>query len=141
MIIAANKEMYGEIIDVWEASVRATHHFITESYLQEIKTLLPHILPKVTLVVYQNDNKHILGFAGVAENKLEMLFILPLQRGRGIGRQLLQYAVQHLGVTEVEVNEQNPEAVGFYKKMGFTITATKPLDGMGRPHPLFTMNL
>jgi putative acetyltransferase len=35
-----------------------------------------------------------------------------------------------------DVNEQNGQAVGFYKRMGFTATGRSPLDGQGRPYPL-----
>ena len=48
-----------------------------------------------------------------------MLFLLPEERGKGIGKQLLQYGIQNFGIQEVTVNEQNPQAVGFYEHMGF----------------------
>ena len=37
----------------------------------------------------------------------------------GIGRRLLEYGAEHYGIREVTVNEQNPQAVGFYEHMGF----------------------
>jgi putative acetyltransferase len=39
------------------------------------------------------------------------------------------------------VNEQNPEAVGFYLHYGFAQTGRSPLDGEGRPFPLLHMSL
>lgn len=141
MIIPARKEMYPEIMQVWEASVRATHHFIPEAYLQEIKRLLPGMLPSVNLLVDQNSDGQMTGFAGVDGDKLEMLFVRPELRGKGIGSRLLQYTIQQLGIKEVTVNKQNTDAVAFYKKMGFIVTATQALDGMGRPYPLLIMKL
>ena len=140
MIGAAKRAMYDELITIWESSVRATHDFITEDYLQEIKSLLPGILPQVNLVVYREDDK-VVGFAGVAAQKLEMLFILPAHMGKGIGKTLLLYCIGQLQVNAVDVNEQNKQATGFYQKMGFTVYNRKPLDGMGKPYPILEMKL
>lgn len=41
----------------------------------------------------------------------------------------------------VDVNEQNPQAVGFYLHYGFVQTGRSPLDGEGRPFPLLHMSL
>ena len=48
-----------------------------------------------------------------------MLFLLPAERGKGIGRKLVQYGILNYGIREVTVNGQNPQAVGFYKHLGF----------------------
>jgi putative acetyltransferase len=138
MIVDATEDMFAEIMAVWEASVRATHHFIPEDYIQGIKTLLPGILPQVRLMVYRSQGQ-VWVFAGVAEQKLEMLFVLPGQQGKGIGRELLLYCMQQWQVNLVDVNEQNEAAVGFYKKMGFNVYNTKPVDGMGKPYPILEM--
>ena len=37
----------------------------------------------------------------------------------GFGRRLLEYGAEHYGIREVTVNEQNPQAVGFYEHMGW----------------------
>ncbi|KPR39388.1 acetyltransferase, partial [Citrobacter freundii] len=37
------------------------------------------------------------------------------------------------------VNEQNEQAVGFYKKMGFTVTGRTEVDDLGRAHPLLNL--
>ena len=141
MIIKASEEKYTEIISVWEASVRATHHFLPEDYLQEIKGLLPAIFPAVLLYIFQNDQNEIDGFLGVAEQKIEMLFIRPDSRGKGIGRLLTQFAINELKADKVDVNEQNDQAVGFYRRMGFVVDGRTDKDGMGRPFPLLQMKL
>ncbi|EJL81636.1 GNAT family N-acetyltransferase [Pantoea sp. GM01] len=125
------------ITAVWEASVLATHDFLQEA---DIRALRPqvrmHYLPMVELRVYRDEQHTIVGFLGVAENRLEMLFVAPQAFGQGIGTQLLRYATQHLGVNELDVNEQNPQALGFYQRQGFVITGRSPLDGQGNPFPL-----
>jgi putative acetyltransferase len=140
MITAATEMDYPEIIDVWEQSVRATHHFLPEEYLQQIKTLLPSIFPVVHIFVAQDNNK-IAGFLGVAEQKIEMLFIHPDNRGKGIGKQLTAFAIHELQATKVDVNEQNEQATGFYQRMGFVVTGREETDGLGKPYPLLLMEL
>ena len=55
------------------------------------------------------------GFLGVDKNRIEMLFVDDASRGKGIGKMLLQYAIAEFGVNEVDVNEQNPQGVAFYR--------------------------
>ena len=80
-----------------------------------------------------------LGFAGSQDGKLEMLFVAPEVRGRGVGRALLAHAVEHAGVRTLDVNEQNPQAVGFYEHEGFVVAGRSPVDDAGRPFPLLHM--
>ena len=139
MIRIAVENDYPVLIDVWEQSVRATHHFLPEDYLQEIKLMLPAIFPSVPIYVYVDDAKQLLGFTGVADGKIEMLFLQPEARGKGIGKTLLHYSMHILGANELDVNEQNTQAVEFYKYMGFVVIDRKETDGLGRPFPLLTM--
>lgn len=127
---------------LWEASVRATHTFLAESDVQELKPQVLNVwLPAVQVTVFSSHDETILGFSGVVEDKLEMLFIAPTARGEGIGKALLQHAVVAMGVELVDVNEQNEQAVGFYKRMGFEVIGRSPLDGQGKPFPLLHMKL
>jgi len=78
---------------------------------------------------------------GIENNRLEMLFLSPKVRGKGLGKQLLQYAVQDYGVRELTVNEQNPQAVGFYEHLGFQTYKRTEYDEEGNPYPLLYMKL
>ncbi|WP_145665710.1 acetyltransferase [Chitinophaga polysaccharea] len=130
------------IVAIWEAAVRATHDFLTEEDIQFFKPLiLNEYLPAVNLRCVRNKNGDMLGFIGVAENKIEMLFVHPDAHGKGIGKALLNYAIAQQGATAVDVNEQNPQAVAFYLHMGFRVTARSATDGMGKPFPLLHMAL
>lgn len=139
-IAVAVKEDYPEIVDVWEASVRATHDFLSEDDIRFFKPLiLNEYLSAVELYCVKDEAERIHGFVGVAGQKIEMLFLAPRSRGRGLGKLLLNFAVTELGARKVDVNEQNPSAAGFYEHMGFTIANRSPVDGMGKPFPLLHM--
>lgn len=140
MINIASQRDYPAIIELWELSVRASHLFLPEDYLQRIKNLPHPILPTVKLFVYlDNDHKTINGFLGVSEEKIEMLFIHPDKRGQGIGSLLNNFSVEQLRTYKVDVNEQNEKAVSFYKKLGYEIVGRKEVDGLGKPFPILQM--
>ena len=119
---------YQELTQVWEASVRATHDFLPDSYIELLKNLvLTRYLDAVMLICTRDARQRITGFAGVAAGKIEMLFIDPQHRGQGLGKLLL------------DVNEQNPQALGFYLKQGFEVVGRSAKDGMNQPYPLLHM--
>jgi putative acetyltransferase len=133
---------YQELTQVWEASVRATHDFLPDSYIELLRKLvLTRYLDAVMLICTKDSHQRITGFAGVAAGKIEMLFIDPAHRGQGLGKRLLRYAMEHLNADELDVNEQNPQALGFYFKQGFEVIARSEVDGMGQPYPLLHMRL
>ncbi|MGF1751724.1 GNAT family N-acetyltransferase [Vibrio cionasavignyae] len=135
-------ENYAEMLNVWENSVRATHNFITEEDIEFFKPIIiEQAFPAVTLRCVKDESGSIQGFVGVHGSKIEMLFILNKARGQGVGKALLQHAIEQLGATKVEVNEQNPQAVGFYDHMGFRVVSRSPLDDMGKPFPILHMTL
>ena len=133
---------YEELVCIWEASVRETHDFLTPSDIQGLRApLLEEWLPAVTLKACVSEEGLILGFSGLLSGKLEMLFLSPAARGQGAGRLLLEDAIVNLSVRSVDVNEQNEQAVGFYKHMGFEVFDRSPVDSQGKPFPLLHMRL
>ena len=80
-------------------------------------------------------------FMGIDGIKLEMLFVSPKERGRGLGRKLLEYSITEYGVKELTVNEQNPQAKEFYDHMGFRVRERSEIDEQGNPYPILFMEL
>lgn len=135
-----DNQLINVLLNVWENSVRATHLFLSDSEVKQIKEYVPHALKNVPhLIVAKTDS--IVGFMGTENNRLEMLFISPQERGKGIGKQLVQYGIQNYNVQEVTVNEDNPQAVGFYKHLGFETYKRTDFDEEGNPYPLLYMKL
>jgi putative acetyltransferase len=142
LISTPHKDEYPQLTQVWENAVRATHDFLPESYITTLKSLLlSRYLDTVTLFCTRDEELNITGFAGVSLGKLEMLFIDPAWRGHGLGKTLLAQSVDNFGIRELDVNEQNPQALGFYLKQGFEVVSRSEVDGLGQPYPMLRMRL
>ena len=129
-----------ELLKVWESSVRASHFFLSENEIKSIKKYALQALKEIPhLLVVENEEKIPVGFMGVIEQHLEMLFIAQEEIGKGFGKEMLQYGIECYSVNRLSVNEQNPLAKGFYEHMGFTVYKRTELDEQGNPYPLLYM--
>ena len=128
------------LLQVWENSVRATHLFLSENEINNIKQYVPQALRDIPiLVIAENEDGMPVGFMGISGQKLEMLFIANENRGQGIGKLLLQTGIKNYAINELAVNEQNPLAKGFYEHMGFMVYKRTKQDEQGNPYPLLYM--
>ena len=133
-------ELLGRLLQVWEDSVRATHLFLSDAEIKDIKAYVPQALNGIAhLVTAEDETGRPVAFMGIEDGTLEMLFITPEERGEGLGRRLLQYGMEHYAVRQLTVNEQNPQARGFYEHMGFHVYKRTDFDEQGNPYPLLYM--
>lgn len=139
-IIKCGSNDYETLAEIWERSVRATHGFLTEQDIAEIKSALTKdYFPAVDLYAIVVDGT-IKGFTGLCDKKIEMLFIDSDSFGNGLGSKLIDFAIQ-TGAKTVDVNEQNPDALKFYLSKGFRIASRDETDDAGRPFPILHMAL
>jgi len=140
--IVKYSDIYREqLLDVWEKSVLATHGFLSQADFQEIKELLATIDFNAFDVYCLLEAGKLIGFIGTANQKVEMLFLLPERIGIGLGRRLLNFATRVLHANKVDVNEQNKKALEFYSKFGFEAYERTDKDEQGRNYPLIRMVL
>ena len=92
-------------------------------------------------MIAEDENNNLVAFMGIENESLEMLFITPEERGKGLGKQLIQFGIKNYSVKKVAVNEQNPQAKGFYEHMGFQVYKRTDHDEQGNPYPLLYMSL
>ena len=136
------KLLINQLLEVWEDSVKTTHLFLSNDEIKNIKEYVPQAILEVShLVIVENENYQPIAFMGIKGTKLEMLFVKNSERGKGIGKQLLNYGIKNYNVNELIVNEQNPNAKGFYEYMGFRAYKRTELDEQGNPYPILYMRL
>lgn len=77
-------ELTGQLLEVWEASVKATHLFLSDGEIERIKAYVPQALHAVEhLVIAVGETGRPVAFMGAEAGSLEMLFLAPEARGRG----------------------------------------------------------
>lgn len=141
-ILERMESVIEELAELWEASVRATHNFLPEEAVVGLRPMVRQGLEHIeTLAVLKNDKGDMLAFFGAEDQKIEMLFVAPDAQGKGLGKALIGYAINVIKCNQVDVNEQNPRALEFYKKMGFRVASRSELDGQGKPYPILHMRL
>ncbi|WP_440896556.1 GNAT family N-acetyltransferase [Amphibacillus sp. Q70] len=132
-------QLIGELTTVWEGSVKATHTFLTEKDIIGLKPFVEIGIREIDHLIVTYDDHHPIGFMGIAQEKVEMLFLRPECIGKGIGKKLITRAIHEYGVVYVDVNEQNPHAVDFYKRVGFKVFERTEFDEQGNPFPILKM--
>lgn len=142
-MITTNPDRTNALIDtlttLWEASVRATHHFLTEDDIQKLTPFVKLGLLGIETLVVARDNQNPIAFMGIEAGKIEMLFVSPDYFGKGLGRELAELGITQYGVRYVDVNEQNPQAIGFYEHIGFEMFQRTEFDEQGNPFPILKM--
>ena len=134
--------LINKLLEVWEDSVRATHLFLSNEEIENIKKCVPQALKGVShLIIIENEENLPIAFMGIEATRLEMLFIKNNERGKGLGKQLLKYGIENYNVNELTVNEQNPNAKRFYEYLGFKVYKRNERDEQGNPYPILYMRL
>lgn len=129
------------MLEIWEGSVKATHLFLSEDEIKDIKKYVPQALKNVARLAAVKEKDKYIAFMGIENQKLEMLFIAPEKRGKDLGKKLIQYGIENYSINELAVNEQNPLAKGFYEHMGFNVYKRTDFDEQGKPYPILYMKL
>lgn len=134
-------QLKAQLVALWELSVKATHDFLTDEQITNLKPFVEEgigFIPK--LIVHYTESLPT-AFMGIDGDKIEMLFVTPDFFGKGIGKTLVQYGIKSENISYVDVNEQNPGAYHFYKRMGFTVYERSETDDQGNPFPILRLRL
>ena len=91
-----NTVLTKQLFEVWDKSVRKTHLFLSDLEIKDISRYIPQALSSIAhLIVAFNDENNPVAFMGIEDRKLEMLFVSPGYRGKGLGKQLIHYGIEN----------------------------------------------
>ena len=142
MVIKIRRSRHEEgkqLIAIWCRSVDATHDFLSGAYRAELEDLVSAFLPEAPLWVAVTEKDEPVAFMLLTGEHMDALFVDPAVRGCGVGKLLIKHALSLAPRLTTNVNEQNEQAVGFYKKMGFKVTGRSETDDLGKPYPLLNL--
>ena len=138
-IFRARTTDYQNLIELWERSVTATHGFLRREDILHYRPLILDYYFDSLKLYYFGSRTQITGFIGLKKGFIQMLFVDPAEMNRGIGKSLINYAIQEHRARTVDVNQQNTAALAFYSKMGFEVTGYAAVDSSGKPIPVLSM--
>lgn len=142
MVISIRRSRHDEgkkLIAIWRRSVDATHDFLSKEYRAELEDLVSAFLPEAPLWVAVTEKDEPVVLMLLTGEHMDALFVDPTVRGCGVGKLLIEHALTLAPKLTTNVNEQNEQAVGFYKKMGFKVTGRSETDDLGKPYPLLNL--
>ncbi len=130
---------YSKLVSIWHSAVSASYDFFTPDDIAFYRERVAQFyLPAVFLTVAEVDGVTC-GFAGIADGKLEMMFVSDEYRGTGVGTALMNDALEREPGLTLSVNEQNEHALDFYRRHGFVVDGRSELDADERPFPMIHM--
>ena len=130
-----------QLAGLWNDSVRATHHFLTEDNIRQLQPYVIEGLKTIPVLSVATVGNSIVGFIGIAGKKIEMLFVSSCCINKGIGRELVKWGQRKYGIRYIDVNEQNEHAVAVYRHWGFSVYERTGIDEQGNPFPILKMEL
>lgn len=138
-------QMLTALLDLWEDSVRVSHTFLTKQHIAEIKLEVKAALQSSQNIITATDKKDFLGFIGVEDNKIEMLFVASKSFRKGVGKALLKEALERYlkdyPYILVDCNEQNAQGLAFYQSLGFEVVGRSEKDSAGRDFPIVHLKI
>lgn len=120
------------VMHIWLASNLEAHSFIPASYWTGSSEAVSHALPQAEVYVCESgETRQVIGFVGLSGEYVEGLFVRADMRGRGVGRQLLDYAKSLRQALRLHVYLKNRRALAFYRREGFAAEAESTDEATG----------
>ena len=135
-ILPYDSSMLPAMLKIWEDSVRASHFFLKDNDIVEIKEEVKGAFAFLQNIIVAKVGGEFAGFIGVSEKMIEMLFASPKFFNLGLGKRLILEATNRFFSEQNEIlvdcNEQNERGLEFYKKLGFKQVSRSEKDPSGR---------
>lgn len=116
-----NKDI-DKIMDIWLKSTIKAHDFISKEYWESsYDTVKDVYIPIAKTFVYE-DNEDIKGFISIINNEfIGAIFVDVDAQNNGIGKYLIDYAMNKHKKLNLAVYKENKKSVEFYMNRGFKI--------------------
>ena len=132
MIRSLENKDIDKVMDIWLKSTIKAHDFISKEYWENNYNDVKNIyIPMANTFIYE-DKEVIKGFISVINNEfIGALFVDIDYQGNGIGKALINHAMNKYKKLNLAVYKDNKKSVEFYLKNGFTIIKEQLNDDCG----------
>lgn len=122
MIRSIENKDINKVMDIWLRSTIKAHDFILKEYWDNsYNTVKDVYIPMADTFIYE-DEESIKGFISIINNEfIGALFVDTDSQGSGIGKKLINFAIDKYINLSLAVYKDNVKSVVFYKRMGFTV--------------------
>lgn len=122
MIRSIENKDINKVMDIWLRSTIKAHDFIPKEYWDNSYSTVKDVyIPMADTFIYE-DEKSIKGFISIINNEfIGALFVDTDSQGGGIGKKLINFAIDKYKNLSLAVYKDNVKSVVFYKRMGFTV--------------------
>lgn len=128
------------IMDIWHRAVQHTYNFIKGP---DIITMRPTVLKNLREMdhIYgvNDDRGNLVAFMCIKGDHIMQLFVEPFHMRNGMGSALVEHAVNQLGVKLVVVNEENNNAMQFFRARGWAMRNRNLFDEFHLPYPVVVL--
>lgn len=110
------------VMNIWLKSTIKAHDFISKEYWKSNYNVVKDVyIPMAETFVYE-DKQEIKGFISIINNEfIGALFVDVDFQGQGIGKELINYAIDKYKKLNLAVYKGNKKSVDFYINRGFKI--------------------
>lgn len=115
-----DENLVNEILDVYDKSISDLNNEISKDSLEQIKNNTKEMIKSVeNLIIVKNEEENIIGFMGCENENLEMLYLHPDYKNKGLGKELINIAINNHNVNKTQVTKINTNGIDFLSHMGF----------------------
>ena len=114
-----NKDL-DQVMSIWLQVNMESHSFIAADHWKNNYEMVKDMIPKAEVFVSE-ENELISGFIGLTDTYVAGIFVRAEEQLKGIGRRLLNTAMEKSDNLCLSVYRKNVRAVKFYEHCGFLI--------------------
>jgi len=110
------------VVTIWRDASALAHPFLTPAFLEAEAENVRNVYPKYADIWVKEFDGQVVGFIALLGAEVGAIFLDPHHHGKGMGRELMDFAAKMRGALTVDVFRDNTIGRAFYDAYGFKPT-------------------
>lgn len=107
------------VVSVWRTASDLAHPFLSKAFQDKEQGNVRNVYPQFAQIWVKEIDGKTVGFIALIENEVGAIFLDPKLHGQGLGREMMDYAIQQKGSVTLDVFKENALGRRFYDRYGF----------------------